>query len=62
MLRNFASAITLPPPNRAVPGRAVPAQEELGRLRKATLYADIIEAGGISAEQVECFVLTASGP
>jgi hypothetical protein len=53
VLRNFASAITLPPPSRAVPTRAVPAQEELGRLRKATVYADIIEAGGITIEAVD---------
>jgi hypothetical protein len=50
MLRNFASGLTLAPPNRTVA-----ASEELGRLRKAMLYADVIEAGGISAEAVDGF-------
>jgi hypothetical protein len=30
-------------------------REDLFRLRKATLYADIIEAGGISVEAVDGF-------
>src|SRR5260221_12092086 len=51
MLRNAAGA--------AAPGWTWPAttqpREDLFRLRKATLYADIIEAGGISPEALESF-------
>src|SRR6266550_3153795 len=51
MLRNSAVA--------GVSSRAWPAtnhpSEDLFRLRKATLYADIIEAGGITIEAVDGF-------
>jgi hypothetical protein len=50
MLRNAASAIAFAPPSSSDP-----ASEELGRLRKATLYADIIEAGRIDVGAVEGF-------
>jgi len=45
--------------NAAAPVQTWPATEQprvdLYRLRKATLYADIIEAGGISPEAVDGF-------
>jgi hypothetical protein len=50
VLRNSASAVT---PALLCP--AVPISEELGRLRKATIYADVIAAGNISAEAVDDF-------
>ena len=51
MLRNAASAA---PTGWTWPATTQP-REDLFRLRKATLYADIIEAGGISADAVDGF-------
>ncbi len=48
--RQAASVIPIAPP-----GPSNPASEELGRLRKATIYADILNAGDIGAEAVESF-------
>jgi hypothetical protein len=52
VLRNVASVFPIAP---ADSGPSIPASEELGRLRKATLYADIIEAGRIDVGAVEGF-------
>ena len=51
MLRNAASATTA---GWTWPATTHP-REDLFRLRKATLYADIIEAGNISVEAVDGF-------
>jgi hypothetical protein len=50
MLRNTAAIA----PIHTWPPTTQP-REDLFRLRKAILYADIIEAGGISVEAVEAF-------
>lgn len=52
MLRNSAAAI---PIASAASGSSIPASEELGRLRKATIYADVIDAGRIDVGAVEGF-------